>query len=355
MFLIIAMKEPSITIAIPVLNGEQYIAKAIESALLQSKQADEVLVINNNSSDQTLSICQSYKSKIKIVSHNETISMADNWTSCFQLASSDFVMICHADDELFPDAIKHTKNTIFSDPNIDHIFGQTWLYNGQRSFPTKLDKFGLLSPQEYFLRCCKSYYHYNSGTTTRKYLVLSIGGYSNDFKHITDVDFFIRIAMKANAIYAVDEPLGTYRIHGSNLHKSLNQENISDDEYISLFNKISRDYDIDNDIRKEGMKNLFPVLAQGITKSLIGNNLNNAQKLTYSINHLSNIDTELLQTLSKQSRLILNLCKFNHWGLNIAWLIVKSWNIIHNSKKNIQTTKYNLEELVLITQNQSCE
>jgi glycosyltransferase involved in cell wall biosynthesis len=350
------MQNSSITIAIPVLNGEKYIAKAIESALLQSRQADEVLVINNNSTDQTLSICQGYESKIKIVSHNETISMANNWTSCFQLASSDFVMICHADDELFPDAIKHTKESILSHPNVDQVFGQTWLYNGDRSFPSKLEGFGLLSPQEYFLRSCKSYYHYNSGTTTRKDLVLSIGGYSNEFKHVTDVDFFIRIAMKANAIYAVDEPLGTYRIHDSNLHKSLNQKNVSDDEYILLFNKISREYEINCEIRKEAMKNLFPVLAQGITKSLISNDLDNAQKLTNSINNLNNTDAELFQNLSRQSRLILNLCKLNYWGLNIAWLIVKLWEIIRNSKKiNIETTEYNLEELVKITQIQSCE
>jgi glycosyltransferase involved in cell wall biosynthesis len=353
------MRNTTITIAIPVLNGAKYIRKAIESALEQSQKADEILIVNNNSSDKTWSICETYGTKIKIISHSETLSMADNWTSCFELSTSEFVMICHADDELFPQAIEYTRNIISTNPEVDHIFGQTWLYNGERSFPSSREKFGQLSAEEYFLRSCASYYHYNSGTTTRRSLVLSIDGYSNQFKHITDVDFFIRLGLKARKVYAINEPLGTYRIHDTNLHKALNKKNIADYEYIALFKAIADDqkYQYHQNTRELAMKNLFPVLAQSITKALRQNNLSQAQDLSKKIDRLTERHGfYLVETLSKESKLIFNLCRVNVLGLNFAYLVIKLWENIHVRKnRNRKNAEYNLRELIKITQNQSCE
>jgi len=344
------MIDSTITIAIPVLNGEKYIAKAIESALNQSQQSDEVLIVNNNSSDKTLSICESYGTRVRIVSHNQTLSMADNWTSCFKLAASDFVMICHADDELFPQAIEHTKNIILDNPEVDHIFGQTWLYDGSRSFPTSKEKFGLLASEEYFLRSCASYYHYNSGTTTRKSLALGINGYSNQFKHITDVDFFIRLALKARKVYAIDKPLGTYRIHETNLHKALNKSNIADYEYISLFRRIADDDYLSSDIRNSAMKNLFPVLAQSISKSLRNDDFAVAKQLSSKIDNLiNNHGSFLTLTLTKNSWLIFNLSKLSVMGLISAWLLIKLWFFIQDRSINGSKRVYELSDLITIT------
>jgi len=343
------MIDSTITIAIPVLNAPKYIAKAIESALNQSQQSDEVLIVNNNSSDKTLSICESYGTRVRIVSHNQTLSMADNWTSCFKLAASDFVMICHADDELFPQAIEHTKNIILDNPEVDHIFGQTWLYDGSRSFPTSKEKFGLLASEEYFLRSCASYYHYNSGTTTRKSLALGINGYSNQFKHITDVDFFIRLALKARKVYAIDKPLGTYRIHETNLHKALNKSNIADYEYISLFRRIADDDYLSSDIRNSAMKNLFPVLAQSVTKALKIGGLTQSKQLTNKISKLTEDYGAFLNlALKKNSQLIFNLCKSSMVGVIFAWLLVRFWEISrHFGKKQNEICEYQLPELLL--------
>ncbi|MGY6529663.1 MAG: glycosyltransferase family 2 protein [Cyanobacterium sp.] len=340
----------TITIAIPVFNGEKYLKQAIESALLQSKKADEILVINNNSSDNTLKICQNYEPRIRVVSHPQTLSMADNWTSCFREAKSDFVMICHADDELFPRAVEETYKVIKEHPEVDHIFGQTWLYNGERSFPNASEKFGLLTSEEYLLRSCRSYYHYNSGTTTRKDLVLSIGGYNNEFKHITDVDFFIRVGLRARSVYAIDKPLGTYRIHQNNLHKTLNQENIADYEYIKLFEKIAQEYDIQESLKSQALKYLFPVLSQSITKALRQNNFVTAKRISSDIHQLRKKHGSCLtQTLTKNSRLILHLSQSNQIGLILAWLLINSWFFIRNSLVNENRPNYSLSDLTRIT------
>ena len=349
------MNQITVTIAIPVFNGEKYLKEAIDSVLAQSRQPDEILVVNNNSSDNTLKICQYYEPRIIVVSHPETLSMADNWTSCFQEAKSEFVMICHADDELFPKAVEETYKIISQYPEVDHIFGQTWLYNGERSFPNASEKFGLLTSEEYFLRSCRSYYHYNSGTTTRKNLVLSIEGYKNEFKHITDVDFFIRVGLKARSVYAIDKPLGTYRIHQSNLHKTLNQESIADYEYIKLFEKIAQEYDIQESLKSQALKNLFPVLTQSITKNLRNNKLAQGSDLFNTIDQSINrsIDQHkdyLISGLTGQGKIIYGLSNGGNFGISLAWLIVKAWETINSLKSSPSENKqYNLSELTKLS------
>ncbi len=52
-----------ISVVIPVYNGEKYLAKTIESCLIQTYQNKEILLINDGSTDKTENICQDYQNK----------------------------------------------------------------------------------------------------------------------------------------------------------------------------------------------------------------------------------------------------------------------------------------------------
>ena len=59
--------SPLVSIVIPVYNGSNYLKEAIESALAQTYENIEILVINDGSNDdnKTEDIAKSYGSKIK--------------------------------------------------------------------------------------------------------------------------------------------------------------------------------------------------------------------------------------------------------------------------------------------------
>ena len=59
------MKNPKVSIIIPVYNGENYLREAIDSALAQTYKNFEVIVVNDGSSDKTDEICKSYGSRIR--------------------------------------------------------------------------------------------------------------------------------------------------------------------------------------------------------------------------------------------------------------------------------------------------
>ena len=53
------------SIIIPVFNSEKFISSTLESVLKQNFANIEVILINDNSTDNTLKICKNYKKKYK--------------------------------------------------------------------------------------------------------------------------------------------------------------------------------------------------------------------------------------------------------------------------------------------------
>lgn len=95
------------TIAIPTFNNSTSIEAALNSCINQCFNEDfEVLVVDNNSTDNTEEILLNYASKIRVVRNAETVNMFENHNICLQQAKGDYVIFCHSDDQLLPDALK---------------------------------------------------------------------------------------------------------------------------------------------------------------------------------------------------------------------------------------------------------
>jgi glycosyltransferase involved in cell wall biosynthesis len=61
------LAEPTVTAAIPVRDGEAYLAEAIESVLAQSRPCDQVIVVDNGSSDGSAEIARGFGAAVEVV------------------------------------------------------------------------------------------------------------------------------------------------------------------------------------------------------------------------------------------------------------------------------------------------
>lgn len=95
------------TIAIPVYNGEKTIKNAVLSALNQNYDSEfEVLIMDNASTDLTKSIVKDIKdSRIKLIVKKNFVNMYANHNRCLKEAKGDYIVFCHADDQLLPNAL----------------------------------------------------------------------------------------------------------------------------------------------------------------------------------------------------------------------------------------------------------
>ena len=101
------MKNITISIIIPIYNVERYLEECLESVVNQSDSFDEVLLINDGSTDNSLLICERYTSlynNIKLINKiNEGPSIARNIG--MQYASGDYIMFLDSDDFLRLDSV----------------------------------------------------------------------------------------------------------------------------------------------------------------------------------------------------------------------------------------------------------
>jgi glycosyltransferase involved in cell wall biosynthesis len=106
------IKEPcEIAVVIPTYNRAQLVGRAIDSALIQSAPPEQVLVVDDGSSDATARVCEAYGSQIEYVwQSNAGPSIARN--AGIRLARHSWVAFLDSDDYWTPGHLERMKMAI---------------------------------------------------------------------------------------------------------------------------------------------------------------------------------------------------------------------------------------------------
>ena len=134
-------KDIKVTVVIPVFNEEKFIRRCLESLMVQKKCADEIIVVDNNSTDKTVEICKAFPTRV-IQEPIQGIISARN--AGFNAATGDLIARCDGDTILPKDWICKIKDD-FKKSNIDLLAGPVSFYDGpiRSSIPSKLLLFTL--------------------------------------------------------------------------------------------------------------------------------------------------------------------------------------------------------------------
>jgi glycosyltransferase involved in cell wall biosynthesis len=114
-----------ISVIIPVYNAEQFLEKAVESALYFD-EVKEIILIEDKSTDNSLEICQKLAAenpKIKLFQHPDKGNHGAGATRNLGIekATGNFITFLDADDYYLPNRFDAEKE-IFHDPKIDGVF-----------------------------------------------------------------------------------------------------------------------------------------------------------------------------------------------------------------------------------------
>jgi glycosyltransferase involved in cell wall biosynthesis len=214
------------SIVIPAHNGKWHLRFAIQSALNQVRKPDEIIVLDDASTDQTSVIAKSREwiGSIKYF-HNETSTgFVDAWNRAIAKATGDFITILHQDDLLHPDYLGHIENALSRYPQVRHIYAacnyideegnvirlspephslEPVLYSGKQYAKNYLN--GVMT-NRHIHRC--------PGVTTSRALLLEECTYRREADHIADDDFFLRVGSFTD-VAGISQPLASFRIHSA--------------------------------------------------------------------------------------------------------------------------------------------
>jgi glycosyltransferase involved in cell wall biosynthesis len=111
---------PRVSIALPVFNGERYLAQAIQSILDQTYRDFELIVSDNASTDRTEEICRSFEAqdtRVRYVRQPRNIGASPNFNICFALASGEYFKWAAHDDYLEPEYLAACVEALDAHPD----------------------------------------------------------------------------------------------------------------------------------------------------------------------------------------------------------------------------------------------
>jgi len=209
----------TITAVIPAYNVGQYIARAIESVLAQTHPANEIIVVDDGSSDNTVEVVRCYGDKVRLVQQaNGGASAARN--TGINAAASDWIAFLDADDEWLPnmlqlqtDILRQYPDMVWTTGNYKRCFcrrGYMLIQEDEKHLQPLLDN------KPYFPDYFDAFVHKVRGCTNcmviRKDVLLELGCFCTLLPKANDIDMWFRIAYRYPQIGFVAEPLSIYHM-----------------------------------------------------------------------------------------------------------------------------------------------
>ncbi|ACO87080.1 glycosyltransferase [Clostridium botulinum] len=150
-------KYPKVSILVPAHNEEKVIGRTVKSILLLNYPKDkmELIVINDNSSDNTKKILKQIQKEYR--SYNFKIINTDNITGGrgksnalnigYKHSSGDFIAVYDADNTPDKNALKYLMETIIEDEHLGAVIGKFRTRNKDRNMLTRFINIETLSFQ----------------------------------------------------------------------------------------------------------------------------------------------------------------------------------------------------------------
>lgn len=219
-----------LSVALCTYNGRLYIEQQLDSIAGQELPVDEIVVCDDNSSDETVSIVELFSLKhseisIKIYRNNSQLGVIKNFEKAISLCSGDIIFCSDQDDIWMPQKTSIFINTFNADNKLDLIFSNAFLIDSNNFLFSGYTLFDIWGLKGNILKAWKKNMYFeimNKGNRITGATVAFRKTFADcvlPFKR-TDIlhDEQLAIqAIKRNSLGMIEDCLTKYRIHSSNV------------------------------------------------------------------------------------------------------------------------------------------
>lgn len=230
--------SPKISIVIPVYNAAGFIRETVASVLNQTLHALEVIVVNDGSKDDSISILRELKpTDARIVVLDKPNSgVSDSRNRGVALASAPYIAFLDADDLFLPENLAKKVAYLDAHPTVGLCFSAHESFDSHtgRTLDTLWpDTEGLLPN---LLRLARPHGLLPSSVVIRREILEAVGGFDTQLSTSADWDLWVRLA-KITHFHGLPEILVRYRIHPAQMHLNIAQ---MERDMVYSFQKLKR-------------------------------------------------------------------------------------------------------------------
>ena len=186
----------SVSVVIPCYNGEAYLARALDSVRRQTRPADEVIVVDDGSTDRSPRIARDAGAAVIVTEMNGGPAAARN--RGIREARGELIAFLDADDFWEPNHLAELVPLLEREDSVALAFSRErrlgdWEGEHPRVLPAG-------KPADAFWPLLRSNFIPQMGAVARRDVLLKLGGYREDMRYAEDYDLWLRLARRGPLI-----------------------------------------------------------------------------------------------------------------------------------------------------------
>ena len=192
------MTPNSVTVLIPTFNRAELLLEALDSILAQTRQPDEIIVINDGSTDDTIDRLKAYRSDVKIL-NQENSGKSAALNKALKVAKGDLIWVFDDDDIAEPDALEILLGLLEANPDADFAYGRHDRFTIAPNGHVKWSDTGYWSespPEDFLFETLLDMFAHQPGMLVRKSLYLKVGPFDETLIRSQDYDMLLRLAQQ---------------------------------------------------------------------------------------------------------------------------------------------------------------
>lgn len=234
-------KAPKVSVVMSVYNSSNYLNEAIESVLKQSFTDFEFIVINDGSTDSSLSIIQSYSdNRIVLIDNDGNKGLIYSLNKGIEIAKGKYIARMDADDICLPERLKKQVDFLEENTNVGVLSTDYYSFNNLVSKYLKsiVGNIKIKTNLLFTATIC------HPSLMIRKSVIDNYSfKYSVEAKYVEDFDLWTRMALVTD-FETISEALLKYRDHNSQVSRVFSdvQKNNSDIVRANYLNALNFNY-----------------------------------------------------------------------------------------------------------------
>ena len=201
------LERMRLTVVIPSYNQARFLRATLDSILSQRCPDIEILVFDGGSTDDTVSILESYGKKIEWVSRKDG-GQADAINQGLRRSTGEILTYLNSDDVYFPDALKMVASHFEAHPDCAVLYGDAWHLHEDGSIMERYYTEGWS-----YLRLLDVCYLCQPAVFWRREVTEQFGVFDDTLRYAPDYDYWLRIGREIDFFYLQGKYLAGSRLH----------------------------------------------------------------------------------------------------------------------------------------------
>jgi glycosyltransferase involved in cell wall biosynthesis len=270
---------PRVTICLPVYNCENTIAASLTSALAQTHEDFDCLVVDNASTDSTFELVTALSdARIRVVRNRENIGPNPNHNRCIELAQGDLIQFLHSDDLLLPNCLSRLAPA-FDNPRVGLAFARRRIEPPDTEWAVKYATLHTplepLSSVNDGMGIVRRYVNQRStgnwigeptSVMVRRSVLLEVGGFSPELRYCDDIELWLRVLARSDAAW-VDEELSVRRHNEETLTANYFQNDSAWLDRLWVLSELARNRDLERRLRVRARRQWVVTAAKKVVRA----------------------------------------------------------------------------------------